>query len=132
MEKAQHATANGDHIHAIGLLESAHAKYPESDAWTESLLGVEYLKTRQCALAAISLEKAVLLLPRDAADRSNLGFALASTGQYDLAELELRRALALNSDNPRTKELLDVVLALAATHHNVPTPAAALNIASSR
>jgi tetratricopeptide (TPR) repeat protein len=109
LQKAQHAADAGDHARAIGLLETALAKYPESAAWTQSMLGVEYLKTDQFAAAVTALEQAVLLLPRDTADRSNLGLALASTGQYDRAERELRRALELGS-NLKTRQLLDVVL----------------------
>jgi len=132
LEKAQQAALSDDHARAIRLLESAHAKYPESDAWTESLLGVEYIKTRQFALAVTTLERAVRMLPRDAANRSNLGFAFASTGRYDLAEIELRKALTLNSGSPKTKDLLDVVLALAAKHQTEPTSGATPNIASTR
>ena len=65
LQKAQHAADAGDHAGAIGLLESACAKYPEADAWTESMLGVEFLKTRQFDQAVEALEQAILLLPRD-------------------------------------------------------------------
>jgi Flp pilus assembly protein TadD len=109
--KAQLAADAGDHMHAIALLETARAKYPESAAWTQSMLGVEYLKTRQFAAAVISLEQAVAMLPRDAVDRSNLGFALASTGEYDRAERELRCAIVLDRADLKTKQLLDVVIA---------------------
>jgi len=93
LQNAQHAADAGDHTLAVGFLKLALAKYPESAAWTQSMLGVEYLKTEQFAAAVTSLEEAIVLLPRDAIDRSNLGFALASAGQYDRAELELRREL---------------------------------------
>jgi tetratricopeptide (TPR) repeat protein len=128
LQKAQHASDAGDHAHAIELLESASAKYPESDAWTKSMLGVEYLKTRQFEAAAATLERAIEVLPRDAADHSNLGFALASMGQYDRAEQELRRAVALDKSNPTTKQLLDVVLAANAKAQT----SAASNLSSSR
>jgi len=49
-------------------------------------------------------------------DLSNLGFALASTGQYDRAERELCRSLELEHGNLKTQQLLDVVLA------NTPQP----------
>lgn len=111
LERAQHAAAAGDHLRAIELLETVHAKYPESDAWTQSMLGVEYLKTRQFESALSSLEQAVLLLPRDAMDRSNLGFALAAIGQYQRAEVELRCALVLDHGELKTRQLLDIVLA---------------------
>lgn len=111
LQKAQRAADAGDHARAIGFLETALAKYPESNAWTQSMLGVEYLKTNQFTAAVTALEQAVLLLPRDAVDRSNLGFALASIGQYDRAERELRRAVALDGASLQTRQLLDVVLA---------------------
>src|SRR5579864_3132735 len=79
LEKAQHAAGAGDHVRAIELLETAHAKYPQLDAWTQSMLGVEYLRTHQFSSGVLSLEQAVQLLPQDAVDRSNLGFALAAT-----------------------------------------------------
>jgi tetratricopeptide (TPR) repeat protein len=129
LEKAQHAADAGDHPGAIGFLETALAKYPESAAWTQSMLGVEYLKTNRFTAAVTALEEAVLLLPRDAVDHANLGFALASTGQYDRAERELRLAIALDKSNLTTKQLLDVVLAA-----NVRQPPAQpeINTASSR
>jgi len=133
LEKAQHAANAGDHARAIGFLETVHAKYPESDAWTQSMLGVEYLKTGQFTSALHSLEQAVLLLPRDAVDRSNLGFALAATGQYDRAEVELRRAIALDHDNLKTRELLNVVLAANALKPSTASqPGASANVVSSR
>ena len=113
LQKAQHAADAGDHGRSIELLETALAKYPESSAWTQSMLGVEYLKTKQFEAAVIALEQAVLLLPHDAVDRSNLGFALACTGQYDRAERELRRAVALDTGNFTTRQLLKVVLGAA-------------------
>jgi len=110
LQNAQHAADAGDHARAIGFLETALAKYPESAAWTQSMLGVEYLKTDQFAAAATALEQAVRLLPRDPVDRSNFGLALAQTGQYDRAEGELRQALALDSSDLKTRQLLEMVL----------------------
>ena len=106
LQKAQRAADRGDHARAIALLESTLARYPESAAWTQSMLGVEYLKTRQFDAAVVALEQAVALLPREAVDHSNLGFALASTGHFDLAEQELRRAVELDSGNLRIRALL--------------------------
>jgi len=130
LQKAQRAADSGDHARAIELLETALAKYPESAAWSRSMLGVEYLKAGQFAAAVTELEKAVLLLPRDAVDRSNFGLALAHTGQYDRAEQELRRALALDGSDLKTRQLLDIVL-----ERQAPQPAPAPSqpsIASSR
>jgi Flp pilus assembly protein TadD len=112
VEKAQRAAEAGDHARAISLLETARDQYPESDAWTQSMLGVEYLKTGQFASALTALEQAVLLLPNDPVDRSNLGFALAATGQYDRAEQELQRAIALDNSDLSTKKLLATIIAV--------------------
>ena len=110
LQRAQQAADAGDHTSAIGLLEAALEKYPESTAWTQSLRGGEYIRTDRFADAVTSLEQAVLLLPRDMVDRSNLGLALACTGQYDRAERELRRALALDGSSLKTRQLLEVVV----------------------
>jgi len=92
------------------------------------MLGVEYLKMRQFASALRSLQRAVLLLPGDAVNRSNLGFALASTGQYDHAEAELRCALALDHGDAQTRQLLNLVrsMAASATRATAPQPITAV------
>jgi hypothetical protein len=110
LEKAQRAADAGDHTAAVRLLEGMLAKYPDSSAWMQSLLGVEYMKTDQFAAAVSAFQQAVLLLPHSAIDRSNLGVSLAAVGQYDRAERELRRALELNCDNVKAKQLLEVLI----------------------
>jgi tetratricopeptide (TPR) repeat protein len=110
LQQAQRAADAGDHANAVRLLEGMLAKYPDSSAWAQSLLGVEYMKTDQFTTAVLSFEQAVLLLPRSAVDRSNLGVSLAAVGQYDRAERELRRALELDPDNIKAKQLLEVLI----------------------
>jgi tetratricopeptide (TPR) repeat protein len=100
----------GDHAEAIRRLEETLAKYPDSAAWTQSLLGTEYLKTEQLTAAVTSFEQAVQLLPNDAVNRYNLGLSLVSVGQYDRAERELRRTLELDSGHARAKRLLQALL----------------------
>jgi Flp pilus assembly protein TadD len=109
LQKAQRFADTGDHLRAIRLLEAARSKYPESAAWTQSMLGVEYLKTGRFADAVTSLEQTILLLPHDAVDRSNLGLALALTGEYDRAERELLSALSLDRSDGKTRQLLEIV-----------------------
>jgi len=110
LQKAQRAADAGDHASAVQLLEGMLAKYPDSSAWMQSLLGVEYMKTDQFDAAVTSFEQAVLLLPHSAVDRSNLGVSLAAVGQYDRAERELRHALELDGDNVKAKQLLEVLI----------------------
>ena len=110
LQKAHRAANAGDHANAVHLLEGMLARYPDSSAWAQSLLGVEYMMTDQFTAAVTSLEQAVSLLPHSAVDRSNLGVSLAAVGQYDRAEQELRRALALDCDNVKAKQLIEVLI----------------------
>jgi len=109
IDKAQRTAQAGDHLAAIEQLTKALAKHPESAAWIQPVLGVEYLKTDQHQAAIQALEQAVLLLPRDPINRSNLGLSLAFAGQFDRAELELQQALQLDTKNDATRHLLAVV-----------------------
>ena len=110
LQEAQRAADAGDHAAAIRRLVETLAKYPESAAWAQSMLGVEYLKTYQLTAAMESLEQAVELLPRDAVNRANLGLCLILTGQYERAEQELRHAIQLDSRNVKTQQLLQALL----------------------
>ena len=112
LQEARRAADAGDHPGAIRTLEKTLAKYPDSAAWTRSMLGVEYLKTYQLPAAVAALEQAVLLLPRDGVNRSNYGLSLVLSGQYDRAQQELRRALELDPRNLKAKQLLDALIAL--------------------
>ena len=107
--KALRSAQAGDHAAAIKQLTKTLARHPESAAWIQPLLGVEYLKTDQHEAAIQALEQAVLLLPRDAINRSNLGLSLACAGKYDRAEQELHQALKLDAKNDTTRRLLEVV-----------------------
>jgi len=109
INKALRTAQAGDHLSAIEQLTKALAKHPESAAWIQPWLGVEYLKTDQPEAAIQALEQAVMLLPRDPINRSNLGLSFASTGQYDRAEQELERALKLDAKNDTTRRLLEIV-----------------------
>lgn len=109
IDKAQRTAQAGNHLSAIEQLTKVLAKHPESAAWIQPVLGVEYLKTDQHEAAIQALEQAVLLLPRDPINRSNLGLSLAFTGQYKRAEQELHEALKLDVKNDTTRRLLEVV-----------------------
>jgi tetratricopeptide (TPR) repeat protein len=108
-KQALQKSDDGDHAGAAKRLERIIAKYPGMGAYVYGLLGDEYLKTHQMPEALDALEQAVKLSPQDAADHANLGLALLSNGQYDLAEAELHRALDLDPRSVMASRLLDMV-----------------------
>src|SRR5665213_3031328 len=118
IDKAQRTAQAGDHLAAIERLTKALDKHPESAAWIQPVLGVEYIRTDQYQAAIQALEQAVLLLPRDPINRSNLGLSLAITGQFDRAEQELQQALQLDAKNDTTRRLLAVVEANHRSRHH--------------
>jgi Flp pilus assembly protein TadD len=106
LQKAFQLSGAGDHGAAVKQLQRILDRCPKADAYVYSLLGVEYLKIGQISEAVDALERAVRLLPHDAANHANLGVALVCKGQYDRAELELRRALDLDGHNAVAGQLL--------------------------
>ncbi len=97
---------SGDYQGAIQQLQKTLAKYPTSGAYVYSLLGAEYLRLHQFQDAIDALGNAVKLLPRDAANHANLGFALVSSGEFDRAEPEFQRALELDPKHGMARQLL--------------------------
>jgi tetratricopeptide (TPR) repeat protein len=110
LQKALKAMNTGNHEAAIGQLQDTLVKYPESAAYAQSLLGIEYLKTDRFQAAVDSLEQAVVLLPHDAVNRYNLGLSLACAGDYERSEQEVRRALEIDPTNTTMKAFLESLL----------------------
>ena len=109
LRQAQNFAAMGRHDKAIAQLQGA-LKESSAIPYAHSMLGVEYLKTNQVPAAITELEQAVTLLPRNAADRSNLAYALLLTGDLDRSEREIRQALDLDRANPKTRFVLNEIL----------------------
>jgi tetratricopeptide (TPR) repeat protein len=109
IRKALDLARSGDHLRAIGQLNEA-LREPTAAPYAHSILGMEYLKTRQVGAAKEELEQAVQLLPHDSVDHSNLGYALLLSGDRDRAEREVRLALELDHGNPATQHLLNYIL----------------------
>jgi tetratricopeptide (TPR) repeat protein len=111
LRKALEISDHGDHARAIEQLEKTLAKCPGTDAYVDSLLGVEYLKTEQIREAVDALQQSVKLLPHDASNHANLGLAYFSEAQYDRAEGELKRALELDPHYKMATQLLTILAA---------------------
>ena len=108
--KAMEQMESGEHETAIKELQETLAKYPDSAAYVNSLLGVEYVKTDQFQAAVSSLEQAMLLLPKIAMTHYNFGLALLCIGDYDRAEQEIQRAVELDPKNTTMQARLDALL----------------------
>jgi predicted Zn-dependent protease len=108
--KAMEKMESGQHEAAIQELQETLAKYPDSAAYVDSLLGVEYVKTDRFQAAISSFEQAVLLLPHVATAHYNFGLALVCAGDYDRAAQEVQRALELDPTNPRIQARLNALL----------------------
>jgi Flp pilus assembly protein TadD len=105
-----HISQLGKHKEAIDILQEDLVKVPDAAPYIHSLLGEEYLETRQLPEAVTSFQEAVRVMPREAATHSNLGLSLALSGELELAEKELRKALELDHGNDKAKTILDAVL----------------------
>jgi tetratricopeptide (TPR) repeat protein len=108
--QARNFAAMGRHDQAIAQLQTA-LKERSAIPYAHSMLGVEYLKANQLPDAIAELEQAVALLPRNVADRSNLGYALLLSRDFDRAEAETRQALELDRNNAKTQHVLNQILA---------------------
>jgi tetratricopeptide (TPR) repeat protein len=111
LRKALQMSDKGDHTGAIRQLQRTLAQCPGTDAYVDSLIGVEYLKTEQISEAVDRLQQSVKLLPHDASNHANLGLAFFSQAQYDRAESELKRALDLDPHYKMASQLLTVLAA---------------------
>ena len=96
MEKALHLADLGNHVAAIKELREMLVKEPSSAPYAQNLLGVEYAQNQQFAEAQSSFEEAVRLMPHESINHSNLGFALAVAGDF-----EVGRAGSAHRDSAR-------------------------------
>lgn len=115
IQKAQSLIDAGQHERAIEEL-SRDVQNAAAAPYAYSMLGQEYLRGGAYQIAIPPLQKAVSLLPQNAIDHGNLGFALVMTGQLAPAERELNRALELQPENPKTHLALGVLRFSEGTH----------------
>jgi len=108
IRQAQNFIAMGDHDKAIAKLQEA---LQESTAapYARSLLGSEYLRINALPAAIEALEQAVNLLPRNAVNHANLGYAYFLKGYLERGEQEVRRALDLDHNNEKTRYVLSLI-----------------------
>lgn len=109
LEKARNFAAMGLPDKAIAQLHTA-LKERSAVPYAHSMLGAEYLRMKRIPEAISELEQALTLLPRNVPDRSNLGYALFLSGDLDRAESEVRKALELDCNNPKTRKVLSKIL----------------------
>jgi tetratricopeptide (TPR) repeat protein len=113
LRQARNFAAMGDHRKAIAQLQLA-LKEPSAMPYAHSLLGTEYLRINQVPAAIEALEQAIKLLPRNAINHANLGFALFLSGLAERGEQEVRKALeldhALHQNDEKTRHVLSLIL----------------------
>jgi Flp pilus assembly protein TadD len=109
LRKAMDTMDAGDHESAIKQLLDILSKHPESAAYVQSLLGVEYFKTGQFRAAVDSLEQAVALLPHNALNHYNLAASLLRNRDLERGEREAQRAIELDPDDPTIRALADAL-----------------------
>jgi tetratricopeptide (TPR) repeat protein len=100
----------GEHQRAIQLLRETLVKEPTSGPYAHSMLGIEYLRMGRLADALPELALGVRLLPHEAVNHSNYGYALYLKGNYADSERELQRALDLDRSAPTQRSLIQAVL----------------------
>jgi Flp pilus assembly protein TadD len=109
LRKAMDTMDAGNHEAAIKQLLDILSKHPESAAYVQSLLGVEYFKTGQFRAAVDSLEQAVALLPHNALNHYNLAASLLRNRDLERGEREAERAIELDPDDPTIRALVDAL-----------------------
>ncbi len=108
LDRARSYSHAGEHAKAIDELRLA-LKEPSAAPYAHSILGAEYLRIGRYPAAVGELEEAVRLLPHEVANHSNLGYALYLVGQKDRGQEEVRLALSLDTHNPKTRFVLEIV-----------------------
>jgi len=108
-KKARELDRAGENKKAIEQLNKALMIYPKFGP-ALNLLGENYLKTGQVDKAAEAFEAAVKLAPEEFLSRLNYGIALLNQKKFDLAEEQLKLALAKNNAAPTAHMYLGIAL----------------------
>lgn len=109
MQRAQRFATSGDHATAIQVLKRGLAD-GSSMAHARGMLATEYLKTGKIRAAITQLQIAIGLAPSVAANYSNLGYALCRLGDTVNGERQVREAIRLDKNQPRSHYLLGLIL----------------------
>jgi tetratricopeptide (TPR) repeat protein len=109
LRQAEQKFEKGKWKDGMKSLEAALEK-PATAGYAEAILGTEYLKQNELALAVKYLTESAQMLPGSVAVHSNLGYALSAGGHVEDGEQELRKALALDPDSYSSHYLLGLIL----------------------
>lgn len=111
LDKAQRFRERHDYKQEMDCLLQA-VQVPGAEPYALSMLGAAHLRAGNLEAAIAALEKAVALLPGDATNYSNLGYALGLAGQIERGEREVRRALSIDPGRPQAHLVLGAILLL--------------------
>jgi tetratricopeptide (TPR) repeat protein len=108
MQKGVELLRNQKFAAALSELELARRAQPSSPE-IEDLLGITYTQLDQLPAADAHYRRAIVLNPELPGPHKNLGFNQLNEKRYAEAELELRRALSLDSSDQFTHYYLAIV-----------------------
>jgi Tfp pilus assembly protein PilF len=109
LDRARKVSQQGKHEEAMAELRKALAE-PAAAPYAHSMLGQEYMRMGKLAEALPELEQGVALLPKDAINHSNYGYALCLARQCGRGEQEIRKSLELDPNSLVARFLLGVIL----------------------
>jgi tetratricopeptide (TPR) repeat protein len=109
MQQALRFANSGDHAAAIQVLKRGLAE-GSSMAHARGMLAAEYLKAGKIRAAISQLQIAIELAPLAAANYANLGFALYRLGDTENGERQVREAIRLDKNQPKSHYLLGLIL----------------------
>jgi tetratricopeptide (TPR) repeat protein len=97
-----------------GLFDEARNELEKALVYHDDLSGVHnnwgyyYHRIGDCQKAILSFEKAIELSPRNYVYYNNLGMALHNAGKKEEARLNFCKSLAINDDQPKVKEFVEM------------------------
>jgi Flp pilus assembly protein TadD len=109
LRKAQEFGDKGDPAREIQELRKA-LDNQSARPYALGMLGVALLRTGQVPEAVTVLERAVQILPGDATNHSNLGYAHFILGHVQQAERAVARALEIDRDRPQARYMMGLIL----------------------
>lgn len=106
LRKAHNHRSAADHPSSIRELNLTLQQYPAAAPYVYNLLGIEYIESGEYRLAYDAFAKVLEVMPHVSVNHSNLGLALAFTGDKQAARNSLYKALRIDPKNAMAQAIL--------------------------